>query len=286
MSKGKKRGRNYDPTKNWPTKGKRPKSSAQERLEYCREQWEADPHIPINGRNGMNQRLMEVFGITARSEQLMAVRSEVLSRKKAARTFNPVLSVDQADALKKAPPRHDVTEPPQLTLIDEKEEDMNNRRNSYPVVPAPGCGRSIDDAQIRYDWARSYLQRYPKAGNREIIDKVRAEFGVGIGGSALGTIRRELGVGQVRRRRNERRRPSPPAPKTKPHTVARISEAPAVTTTVQSSASPEEVIRAAIGMLVDDVPGLRKLTLEIVDGKPVVAYDIAVQSVESGKVEL
>jgi hypothetical protein len=287
VTRRRKRGHQGDPTRSWPTKGKRPRSTAQERIDYAKARWEEDPNITINGKNGMNQRLMEVFGLCARAEQLMAVRSEVLAaRAKAREVGTPVLTPQQREEF-------DAPRPTLCVVNGSKEDEMSDEKptRTTPVVPAPGTTRSINDAKIRYDFARSYQQRNPGAPMRQIIDAVKDEFGIGIDNTAVGTIRRELGIGNIKRRRQESRRPHPPAPKPKPEPIARVEATPYPTdpgkvSVIRYSGPPEEVIKAAVQMLLEEVPGLQRLTLVVKDGKPKVTFEVAINRVESGEVEL
>lgn len=281
MTRRRKRGHQGDPTRSWPAKGNRPKSSAQERIDYAKARWQEDPTITINGKNGMNQRLMEVFGICARAEQLMAVRSEVLASKaKAKEVGTPVLTAQQREQFDAPKPK------PILSLVNgSKENGMSEDKKpiTIPVVPAPGTGRTINDAKIRYDFARGFQQRHPDATMRQIVEEVRRQFGIGIDNIAIGTIRRELGIGFIRRRRGEMNRPHPPAPKAKPEPIAQVEVKPPHRPV---HGPPEEVIKAAVQMLLEEVPGLQRLELVVEDGKPKVSFDVAINRVESGKVEL
>jgi len=252
----------------------KPSSSAKERLEFAESRFRESINISINGPCGLNRELTEKFGVAIRNDVLNAMREEVreaMAKEKAgserrteeARAMGrPVLSRSDVDRIARAAI-------PKVT-----------RR---PVVLAPGAGRSTDDAKIRYDFARSYLQRHPNAMNKEVLPAVQREFGIGINGSTVGTIRRELGVGRIKRRHNERRRPSPPAPKPKPAIVEHFDPHPFAP---ETPATPIDTIRIAVQMLVDEVPNLRSLTLTIVDGKPSVTYGFAVNRIETGEIEL
>ena len=283
----------------WPRKGKRPPSTAKERTDYAREQWEADPNIPINGNRGMVSRLMEVFGVTVRDAQLMQIRQEVLNSRKDGRsngrTFsNPVIKPDELDKARKEielkKTREEISsKAPPPPAPEAKILEMPKKPPTMPLVLAPGAGRSLHDARVRYDFARSYLQRHPNARQTEVIAAVTDEFGVGIGAGSIGTIKRELGVGITKRRTHEARKP--------PHTVARVARAatndsePAskeVThVAVAPTSDPEEAIKAAIQLLIAEVPNLLKLHLDIDEnGKPSVDFSLRVSTTRSGKVEL
>lgn len=303
-----KRNDKYKAGGKWPRPGKRPKSTAGERVAYAREQWEADPNIPINGNKGMVARLMEVFGVTVRDAQLIKIRQEVLSaRKGKSKGFsNTVLKSNSFAEAWKA--RHH----PEKAEVDSggKEEHDSGGKEAHepakviempkkdektaPLVKAPGAGRSRYDARVRYDFARSVLQRSPDMIQSELQQTVAKEFGIGISSNAIGNLKRELGVGIIKRRTQEGR--------PRPRTVARIpldqasqeygeGREPSVNPTSEGQGDPtrkvDDSIKAAIQLLLSEVPNLRKLRLDIdEDGKPAVAFELRVTTTRAGKVEL
>jgi hypothetical protein len=355
MARGRK-GKDFAPTDTWPQKGKHPKSTAKERLDYCRQEWERDPTIPINGRGGMSRRLLEIFGKTARDEQLIVIRNEIVAkhkeRKKERQRMNPVLTNEQRLALTKPPTEKRIVEnvenverardaaeekkqpaaPVPLKVVSDDAErkefekkvaaalpEEPKKARSIPLVPAPGAGRTIEDAAVRYEFARDFIRRHPDAINAKVQSMLVDQFGKGISTNALGTIRRELGVGRIRRRRNERARttkrsrpvaqmpvptpePAPaPPPQVEPTKEPLVEAVPvkeeksAVSVKTEESTKgpnapkqggsqePAEAIRAAVQMLLEEVPSLRRLELNVSDdGKPSVKWAVRTE----GELEL
>jgi hypothetical protein len=304
--------REFDPKKTWAHKGKKTKSTAAERLEYCRKLWIEDPHIPLNGSKGMNQRLLEKYGIAARAEQLMTLRSEIRTEQKdkaeaakaakiakAKRPFNPVMPKNKtkaADSItsrtastvhKVVPPIPPVPKPPNFPeplLVPavkavELIPDVTSRDK-----PIPGSTKSSRDVQMRYDYARLYFQMHPEARNDEVITAVKTKFGgMGINGSSLADIKERLGVGQRHPRRRARHHNDKPSKVTKEKTMETTQEVRIERPKV--APLPEEAIRAAVQMLLDEVPNLRSLELTIDDeGRPSVEWEVA--TVRTGKIEL
>lgn len=302
--------RDFDPRKNWDHKTKPVKSTAAERLEFCRGLWTEDPHIPINGNKGMNQRLLEKFGKTSRAEQLMVVRSEVLNAAKAAKAFNPVIKPTQAPAVGKAKPLpapppvppppafpapllkkqgHPIPLPPPPVPSIAIEETKTMSKTDHNA--ALGTTKSSRDVQIRYEFAKMYFIKHPQARNHEVYDAVVAEFGMGIGTPSLADIKEELGVGlrNFSRRGREYRRSS--------HHTAEVEKETRVPTepkpksndkfmhTKDTAAAP---IKAAIQMLLDEVPNLKSLDLQLdEDGKARVAdFEVYSRAYETGSIEL
>ena len=301
--------REFDPQKNWSHKGKKVKSTAAERLEFCKQSWIKDPHIPINGNNGMNQRLLEKYGTAARAEQLMTLRSEIRAEEKAKKEaaakklreskkpFNPVMhannlrkkEAEQAKQLKIPAPPHapPVPKPPSFPepLLTQESPPVELMPDvTSKDTPIPGSTKSSRDVQMRYDYARLYFQMHPEARNDEVTNAVKAKFGgMGINGTSLANIKERLGVGQRhprRRARNYR----------KPHKVKEETKAMPKTQEISAERPklpvlPEEAIRAAVQMLLDEVPNLRSLELTIdEDGRPSVEWEVA--TVRTGTIEL
>lgn len=291
--------REFDPKKTWAHKGKKTKSTAAERLEYCRKLWIEDPHIPLNGSKGMNQRLLEKYGIAARAEQLMTLRSEIRTEQKAKaeaakiekakRPFNPVMPKKRTEkvnivAIEAVPPKPiqvpklpSFPEPLLVSPTVELMPDMTSKD-----TPIPGSTKSSRDVQMRYDYARLYFQMHPEARNDEVTAAVKAKFGgTGINGTSLANIKERLGVGQRHPRRRARNYRKPH--KAKETTVADTQEMRIERQ--KSVVLPEEAIRAAVQMLLDEVPNLRSLELTIDDeGRPSVEWEVA--TVRTGKIEL
>lgn len=280
-----------------PPRPKRTKLTARERLDWAKDRWRDDLTISVNGKDGMHKRMMDVFSVSVKVEQLHEAKEEVIReleaerreeadrkereelkrQKEQAKCRTPVLTPTQRE-------QFDSPRPALVVVKDEVIEMPEKKKPTIPVVPAPGTTRSIDDAKIRYDFARSYLQRNPRSTNADVVDAVREEFGMGIDTNAVGTIKRELGVGSIRRRRTERRRPHPPAPRPKPEPIAKVEAKPPHR---KVRMAPEEAIKETLQILLDEVPGLRKLSLVVGDdGKPRVSFDIEVNRVESGEVDL
>lgn len=287
--------REFDPKKTWAHKGKKTKSTAAERLEYCRKLWIEDPHIPLNGSKGMNQQLLEKYGIAARAEQLMTLRSEIRTEQKAKaeaekaakiakakRPFNPVMHKTKSTVHKvvnhpKPPAVPNPPSFPEPLLVSPPVELMPDVTSSD--TPIPGSTKSSRDVQMRYDYARLYFQMHPEARNDEVIAAVKAKFGgMGINGTSLANIKERLGVGQRHPRRRARNYRKPY--KAKDETMANTQPAER-----SKGVQPEEAIRAAVQMLLDEVPNLRSLELTIdEEGRPSVEWEVA--TVRTGTIEL
>jgi len=253
MGKGK-RTAGYSPTENWPRKGPRRKASAVERMEFAQRLFGADPDLGINGKGGAMERMKMEFGLYPRAEQLLPLRAEARSRRA---QMNPVLSKEQVEKMK-----------PPLLVVKESAARTEPEPTEPEMPPAPGTTRSHHDAQIRYDFAREYLRKNPKAINEEIIEVVRTQFGMGIDASAVGSLRRELGVGIRKKRRTEASKAEVPARRE-------------LTTRSDAGAA----VKAALSLLLEEVPGLRSLSLTVDDdGRPSVSFEVA--TVAKGKVML
>jgi len=316
------------------------RKTASERLEWIEARWSTNPDIPINGRNGMHELLMNEFGVTQRDEQLVRIRERImgkLDRKKPLVTRDEkeliegvLRKYEQAEKIKSAqvaaadapplrkevarneppsppppptpkvpPAPHSVSEdrkpyhePPRLKIID-KDGDVSYRR-AMDVIPAPGTTRSSADIRIRFDWCREYMKLNPDAQYKEVIEACRRAFGIGISPNALGDIRRMLGSGLTRRRSHEshRHRRAPVGriildddeveleleePETKPSAAPRRARR---NTEVSASA-----IRAAVTMLLDELPRLRSLIVAIDEnGDPDISFEM--ESIVSGTVTL
>lgn len=258
-------------TKTWKNKKRRrPKSTAIERMEFVEQQWRRDINIPINGNDGMQQRLSEVYGVTARDEQLIAIRRRIMEE----RADEEKRQRERRNRMKSQPvapltqPLFDAADfRPPTKREQEKMTNVTPIRNAVnrPMVPGPGTTASAKDSAIRYDYAREFIRRNPDAKNRDVLAALREEFGKGIDGTSIGNIRRELGVGTVKRRHNEMRAPSPPKKKHKP-TPQRVK--------VNGEAA--SCVKDAIAMLLEEVPNLRSLELEVdADGNRRVKYEVA-----------
>ena len=193
---------------------------------------------------------------------------------------------------------------PELTLVHSNV--VSAKVPLMPVVPAPGTTMTRADSRIRYDWCKEFLLLNPDARNSDVNKACKAVFGMGANGSAIGDMRRMLGIGIVKQRVDERHRsvrspigrvavpaaviPDPPAVEATvipvpPPAVAPVMEHPGDAPAARQSSDPASVIKAAISMLLEEVPNLRLLTVTINDdGIPDVAF--RVQTIVSGKVIL
>lgn len=266
-----------DPTKTWGIR-KQTKSSSEERMAFVRAKWIESPDLPINGRNGIIQLMSERFGKVARYEQLADFRrkmsecgdftplpiriEEVRSRQPDPKFSNPVI-VDHELAM----PQHDAALVPVAKVA---------KRNPK----ADGSGSSRADAAIRAEWARGYLEVNPKAPNSEIYAEMNPRFGKTTNGSTLAAIRRGM------RRAATYKQPRPVVtlkPTLKPAAEPQPAppKEPMNQRKRQQTQSPAEAIKAAVEMLLEDLPNLRRVEVLIVDGKPRVKWEVA--TVEMGE---
>jgi hypothetical protein len=307
MGKGRKK-MHLDPTRNWGHKDRKNKGTAADRLAWVEEQWLADPTIPLNGRHGMQQRLLEVFGVAARDEQLLAIRQATRDQLRAEGKLDgkgrvvkpepqdkkPLTQKLQLPALPEPKPvpkpepepepekkmHHD--KPLRIVAADKPPQPGTKR---VPVVSGPGTTKSTEDTRIRASWAADYLRRNPNARNADVIAATKAHFGMGLCSRAIGDIRRQLGVGIIKRRVGESHRHiRDPLGVVEVPTESVTPKETSMPRAKRQTQSPQDVIKAALVMLLEEVPGLRSLTVTIDDdGKPHVDYKV--ETVVSGKVD-
>ncbi|MDX1421507.1 MAG: hypothetical protein R3322_00115 [Kiloniellales bacterium] len=337
----------------WPVKNnKKTRGTAADRIEWVREQWRNDPHITINGKDGMNQRLLEVFGVAMRAESLMDIRSEVRAEAAKAQKEKEKFSNSMSEKVqaireswseKKAPPPlklvEETSEEKGAGVVAKKKNSSRSRsdtrirrewarrliqgnpsfsnlevmeavRNKFGIGMSEhtvtsirgidlgeGSGRtkSMRDVRIRLSRAKELLRRDPDLRNEDLIPILRREFGLGISPRSLGDIRRVLGIGShCRQRYNEFLKPgdgeggaqvtpSQPPSQLREQAMEEVMEERAKS---NGTDGRDETIRVAVQMLIDELPNLRSLRIDMVDGKPRVSYDVEIRSVESGEVQL
>lgn len=179
-------------------KGKVPRSTPKERLEYARKEWERDPSISIMGTDGMHSRCKEIFGVSPTYEQLQAVRAAVAKKQREARIAKEkelerankqsVLTPEQAAAL--------TGQHLQVVPDDEDTEQgtVAGKTVTFPKVSLSalppdlrqlieeGRGRTLseDDAAIRHMYAAYLFEHFPKTTQAQMRAAVQHRFGMGI----------------------------------------------------------------------------------------------------------
>lgn len=151
-----------------------------------------------------------------------------------------------------------------------------NRPSKERVPTAkPGTGRGRKDSAIRKDFARMIAAEKPDMIAVDLVAAVKAEYGYGIDTEAACEIlRRARGL---KKYEHQKANAAPPvaAPRTPAPPVAKPSQA----------STAADAIRAALTLLLDEVPSLKTLNLSIDDkGKPHVEW--TVYEVSAGKIEL
>ena len=280
----------------------------EERIRWAKERWREDPNISLNGRAGMHQRMKFVFGVSAHNDQLAQARAEVMAEK----PLNPVLKPEQVAALKRQPvvvPKP-LQQPAQVKSAETT--DWNPTSALKPViitgneVPPPlvteihggggshtaaedkharlGTGNGQAHSAERIRFARNFIvncRTVPRVA--EVRDAVKREFGVGLNGTHIAEIIREQ-TGRTKRRIRTAMEMAASPVEVKPEPP--FNPPPA---TRPGPPNPDEQaaadIRAAIEMLVEQVPRLRTLTLKVVNGKPQAEFELEVVKVAYAKLE-
>lgn len=243
-----------------PRGGKMPKSSAAERFEYARKIWREDMEehgkitVSINGANGMQMRLMEIFGCSARDAQLLKIRSEVVAEHR------------EFEQRRRAETTTLKTQP--LAKVLDLEPAPKQPEKTVPKNKVPGTTQSTADVLIRKRYAIHLFETTPGITQRELVKQIQDKYGKGLSHPHIRDAR--IAAGREGGRRPELR---PPAP-----AKASLPAAP--------TGDPAEVVKSAVGLLLDECPDLEWLELKIVDGKPTVNYRVAVRRVEEGSVKL
>ena len=214
----------------------------------------------------MSQRIADVFGVVPRDQQLVRVRQEIREEAKKVVAGAPSRMVSIPIAKVIGP-----------TTIVNGTTDAPPPPEPEPEKPVRRSRRRGEDAVERKQWARKRLEEDRGASNRELQNECREIFGVGIDGKVLARLRRALGIKPKGRWAEKPAVELPPAPVTLREPEPKPS---------RPTGEREEIIRDAIQMLVEELPGLLKLTLEIIDGEPHVSYEAAVQRTETGKLKL
>ena len=277
------------PTEHWPNRDKRPKVSGHDIRKWVVDQWVKDSTIGINGRDGMVGRLLEVFGKTLRTEDLVRLRDDAHKqrddktkettdmaarrhRQQHRQAFNPVLKPATVISLKGSS-----SSQPSADTMPKKKKPTG-----------PGHGTSREDQALRREYAVECLSADPAARNVDINAKIVKKYGLKVSQNTLAQARRELGIvkvaGTVKKTPKKLNGAAPKGFPPTPMPKAKAKAAKAKRAPKASNEGPIEVIRTAIEMLVEDVPGLRNLELSIENGKPRVTYEV--QTVQTGELDL
>lgn len=264
---------------------KRPKITlgGKERLDWARERWGEDPGISVQGRNGMVERMKEIFGVVPRSEELHRIRREVLAERS-----------EDAKGL-----------PPPVDLCREcKCEPCSCGTGA--VYPEPGSTRSIEDRAIRIRYARHVIDT-TNLVIPQVQKAVREKFGLGLDHYSIN----EYYLAARGKKAPARRKRLTPDPKpgvfAKPRVALRSVGSHQPSLPLERSPSPldnkskqsasdeaakkivaqissggtADTISVALRMLLDDIPGLVELTYRRGEG-----VEYKVEQVTTGKVTL
>lgn len=251
-----------------------------ERLAWAKARWLEDPDISVMGSpDGMYQRMMERFGVAAPKEQLAAVKLE--AERQVAR--------EEARARRERPKKP--FNPPRLVVATPEPEPEPEAPSDPPrTVPAsqaprPGTTKSFEDSEIRFRYAKALIDEDPRRSLRSVTKLVRDEYGIGVDTGKLGDY-----AAKVRGRRRSDHGYSSPARATAAEerrgvTSAPAARAPATPAPRPRTGAPEDAIRAAVQLMLEEVPELQRFTLERDEnGDPVVDYELA--RVTRGSVKL
>ena len=257
--------------------------SVAERLAWARAQWTKDPSIPVNGRHGMHQRMLDVFRVSAKVEQLHELKEEVMQELKRngapsgpGKPMNPVLTPEKLAASMAKPHAIVVSKPSSSApSADAPPPTAEPEPAAAPIYQRLGCGKTIDDARERRRFARAIVREGMSVEDVRLA--VQDEFGIGIDTAAAAQALEEAGLLSSRRQRADERtsRRAPIAPAPPP---GRPPVAP-------PTADAADQIRAAIELLFAEVPGL--VLLEVrrgADGRPTVSYKV--ETIQSGSMSL
>jgi 2-oxoglutarate dehydrogenase E2 component (dihydrolipoamide succinyltransferase) len=159
------------------------------------------------------------------------------------------------------------------------------------IVPPPsaarrpgsiGTGRSMDDVAERATYAKLIASSSKNCA--DLIARVRAEYGLGLSGDLAAEL-----IGEVRGRRRVTRevalarRAGAPAPAPAPAATP-LPAPPRPRAVAAASELPAAQIEAAMDLLLAEVPGLRELRLEVVEGEPRITF--RVETVQAGAVTM
>ncbi|KKL12507.1 hypothetical protein LCGC14_2535070 [marine sediment metagenome] len=246
-----------------------PEESAALRMAWVRgvwtDDWKANGKftIGLNGKNGIQQRLREVFGRGARDTQLMEIQKDVLSEMVAAKNVrripNPVLTKRQMETM-------GPKEPAQLKLVSPDKLPEQEAQ----TMKKPGTTMSAKDVQIRYDYAAQMVKTCAK--NTEVQAALRSEYGMGVGYRVMRAVRSaHTGTAKT---------------DTVADRAAKRKALPAVTPTQTGKPQDNlsETIRDAVGLLLDEVPNLLRLHVEVDDTGRVTSCKYVIRSVRHGDV--
>lgn len=280
-------------------KGKRTSLSPEERLQWAREQWRNDISISVRGKDGMHYRMVEIFGVAPKDEELHQLKNEVREdlrrdeqmQRKQSKLRNPVIDFDQAKRIREkmmpSSARPAADSPPTIQDRPTGQQPKNTDAPEAPWFPAKkdppsragierlGTSRSKQCTEIRSQFARKFLNTHPEATNRETINAVRSEYGIGISHTSLYHLRRELGLRRLPA--FDESHPKPRAPRQK----SLIPQYPPHQITSEKSredkevGGEEETMKAAIQMLLDEVPNLKYLRIDKTEnGRIKVDYEV------------
>lgn len=256
--------------------------SVGDRLQWAREQWRKNPDLSVNGPRGMYARMMEVFGVAAKTEQLAQVRAEVRREvstqeelipmsKPPVKISKPVLTPEQAKVFvpSSTVPASDSPTAPEPVAPGP----------AAPVDLEPGQGSSRLDIQVRRRYAEQVATKDMSAA--QVAARVKERYGVGLDTVFICELLARL-RGRERRSDWSGRRSSsiPLTPREEaPERPAR-PERPSA-----AQRGEEAEIEAAVAMLLEACPGLVELhVLRGEDGQPEVNFRI--ETVRAGSLRI
>lgn len=172
-----------------------------------------------------------------------------------------------------------------IPIPDERAKD-----GRIPPPPRPEGTMSHEARARRRAYVRELLQQRPHArasGDDDVIQSVRKTFGVGIDPSVVEEVRRELEAERLEAKMRAKleleqsaRDAAAAAPPPVPVPVGRGSAQLAVPAPVH-----DDAIAEAVALIVSEIPGLRRMTIEVSDaGEASYTFEVAAVRVGGGSV--
>lgn len=161
----------------------------------------------------------------------------------------------------------------------------NNKKDSMVV---PGRGRTEKDNQVRKQFAAALIRENPRVTKGYVYNRVKEEYGVGITGYTISKmLKKERGVSKLPRGRsalspNVTVRRKNGKGRTKVRSLTPVKNRVAK---LEGKDKVETTIRAAMDMVIEEVPTLKSLEFEVLEnGTKKLRYKV--QSVYEGEFSL
>lgn len=148
---------------------------------------------------------------------------------------------------------------------------------------ADGRGKTDADIGVRAVWVIDAIRKEPYLKNKEIIDRCRKRFGVGVSGYTISDARKYVARS---RRKQTIGSVIPHKPRYVEHTKSEPKPRQLSLPTLPSRATAEETIGTLVKMLIDEIPTLESLRVSVKDGKAEVDFNLMVVETRKGKISL